>query len=66
MTFYDASTDPDLAVEAVVLGEVARAAENLGIEVLVIGAVARDIRSGVSWALARSARPRRGRRGRRR
>lgn len=43
MTFYDASTDPDLAVEAVVLTEVVRAAADLGLEVLVIGAVARDI-----------------------
>jgi len=43
MTFYDASTDPELAVEAAVLAEVVRAAAAVGVEVLVIGAVARDI-----------------------
>lgn len=43
MTFYDASTTPDLDVEAAVLAEVLRLAAPLGVEVLVIGAVARDI-----------------------
>lgn len=43
MIFYDASTDPELAVEAAVLTEVVRAAAAVGVEVLVIGAVARDI-----------------------
>lgn len=43
MIFYDASTDPELAVEAAVLAEVVRAAAAVGVEVLVIGAVARDI-----------------------
>jgi predicted nucleotidyltransferase len=43
MIFYDASTDPELAVEAAVLTEVVRAATAVGVEVLVIGAVARDI-----------------------
>ena len=43
MIFYDASTDPELAVETAVLTEVVRAAAAVGVEVLVIGAVARDI-----------------------
>lgn len=43
MTFYDASTDPELAAEAAVLAEIVRAADAIGVEVLVIGAVARDI-----------------------
>ena len=43
MTFYDASTDPELAAEAAVLAELVREADAIGVEVLVIGAVARDI-----------------------
>lgn len=39
MTFYDASTDPELAVEATVPTEVVRAAVAVGVGVLVIGAV---------------------------
>ncbi len=43
MTFYDASTNPELAAAAAVLAEIVRAADAIGVEVLVIGAVARDI-----------------------
>lgn len=58
MIFYDASTDPELAVETAVLTEVGRAAAAVGVEVLVIGAVARDIVIRPCWGPGPSARPR--------
>ena len=43
MTYYDASTHDDLEPAAAVLAEVQEIATRRGIEVMVVGAVARDI-----------------------
>jgi predicted nucleotidyltransferase len=43
MTFFDASTAADLQPVAVVLADIHRRADRLGIDIMVVGAVARDI-----------------------